>query len=488
MKVAFVSAEADPWAKTGGLGDVVGALPAALKRVDPDLEVCVYLPLYERVWGKLRERGIELEATDQTIAARLFNRAEFGRIQRHVDGDGVIWAFVEHHGFYHRAGLYGDERGEYFDAGARFAFLCRAALDTAPRLLGGAPDVFHCHDWHTGPLPMYLRTRYAPAYPGAASVLTIHNLGYQGVFSKEVLPGVGLPWSLFHTDVAEFYDRVNYLKGGVACADATTTVSPTYAREMLTSEGGFGLSEFLRARARRFHGILNGLGPSQRSPDSDPHLPANYDAADISGKRRCRQALLEEVGLRTNYGEALIGVVSRFVGQKGLDIVADIVPGLPALGARMVVLGSGSAVLEGRFRELARRFPRHLALRTAFDPPLAQRIFAGSDITLVPSRYEPCGLTQMQAMAYGTVPVVRAVGGLRDTVLDPHEAGERATGFVFFDFSAKALYQALARAIDMFRNGPGAWRQMQRNGMSRDATWETSARQYRGLYEAIARR
>lgn len=487
MKVAFVSAEAAPWAKTGGLGDVVGALPAALRRVDPDLEVCVFLPLYERVWKKLRERGIRPEPTDIEVAAQLYGKPEIGRVQRYVDDDGVIWAFLEHHGFYHRSGLYGDENGAYFDSAARFAFLCRGALDAAPRVLGGTPDVFHCHDWHTGPLPMYLRTRYAPAYPRTSSVMTIHNLGYQGVYTSETLPGLGLPWSLFDPDQAEFHDHVNLLKGGVACADATTTVSPTYAREMLTPEGGVGLDGFLRARARHFHGILNGLGPEQRSPHSDPHLIANYDVNSLSGKHRCREALLEETGLRTHYGEPVLGVVSRFVGQKGLDLVADIVPALPRLGARLVVLGSGSPTLEDRFRHLARRFPEHLAVRTAFDPPLAQRIFAGADIFLVPSRFEPCGLTQLQAMAYGTIPVVRAVGGLRDTVLDPHVAGGRATGFQFFDFEPSALVQALSRAVGTYRNAPNLWRTLQRNGMTRDATWETSARRYRGLYEAIQR-
>jgi starch synthase len=487
VKVAFVSAEADPWAKTGGLGDVVGALPAALKRVDPELEVCVFLPLYERVRTKLREKGITPEVTDIEVGAQLYGKAEIGRVQRYVDDDGVIWAFLEHHNFYHRAGLYGDEHGAYFDSAARFAFLCRGALDAAPRVLGGIPDVFHCHDWHTGPLPMYLKTRYAPAYPRTASVLTIHNLGYQGVYQKDVLPGIGLPWSLFDIDQAEFHDHVNLLKGGVACADATTTVSPTYAREMLTPEGGIGLHGFLAARARHFHGILNGLGPRQRSPQSDPHLAANYDSDDLSGKRRCRQALLEEAGLRTNYGEPVLGVVSRFVGQKGLDLVADIVPALPRIGARLVVLGSGSPNLEDRFRHLAHAYPEHLSLRTAFDPPYANRIFAGSDIFLVPSRFEPCGLTQMQAMAYGTIPVVRAVGGLRDTVLDPHLAGKRATGFCFFDFEPSALHLALKRAVGTYRNAPRMWRRLQLNGMARDATWETSARRYRGLYGAVAK-
>lgn len=487
MRVAFVSAEAHPWAKTGGLGDVVGALPAALKNVDPNLEVCVFLPLYERVRTKLRDLGLAAEPTDIEFGAQLYGKGEFGRIQRYVDPQGVIWAFVEHHGFYHRQGLYGDSQGAYFDSAARFGFLCRAALDAAPRVLGGPPDIFHCHDWHTGPLPMYLKTRYAPAYPRAASVLSIHNLGYQGIYQNDVLPGLGLPWSLLDPERAEYYDHVNLLKGGVSCADATVTVSPTYAREMLTPEGGHGLDGFLAHRARHFHGILNGLGEEQRSPHTDKSLAATYSIDDMSGKQRCRQALLSEVGLRTNYGEAVIGVVSRFVGQKGLDIVADIVPALPRLGAKLVVLGSGSQVLEDRFRALQKAFPQHLALRTAFDPPLAQRIFAGSDMFLVPSRFEPCGLTQLQAMAYGTIPVVRAVGGLKDTVLDPHVTGSRATGFVFHDFDAVALYRAMARAVGTYRNAPRMWRVLQRNGMTRDATWEASARRYRGLYEAVRR-
>jgi starch synthase len=485
MRVAFISAEAAPWAKTGGLGDVVGSLPAALRAVQPDVKVVVYLPFYERVRGVLAEKGIRPEITEIKVGARLFGHSEVGRIRRYDDENGVTWAFVEHHGFYHRAGLYGDDQGAYFDSAARFAFLCRAALDTGPRLLGGEVDVFHCHDWHTGPLPMYLQTRYRSAHPRARSVLTIHNLGYQGVYEKSVLNGLGLDWKLFDPEIAEFYDHVNFLKGGVACADATTTVSPGYAREMLTPEGGIGLDGFLRARARGFRGILNGLGPAQRSPHSDPHLVANYSLGDLSGKRLCREALLREAGLATNYGEPLIGVVSRFVGQKGLDIVADVVPALHTLGARMVVLGSGSPNLEDRFHALARRYPRHLSVRTAFDPELAQRIYAGSDLFLVPSRFEPCGLTQLQSMAYGTVPVVRAVGGLKDTVLDPRHFGQRATGFVFWDFSSAALYQAMSRAVHTYRNEPRIWRLLQRNGMARDATWETSARRYLDLYREL---
>ncbi|MCA8920537.1 MAG: glycogen synthase [Planctomycetes bacterium] len=488
MKVAFVSAEAAPWAKTGGLGDVVGALPAALKRVDPQLEVCVFLPLYERVWKALAERGIRPEPTEIECAARLYGQPEFGRVQRYTDDDGVIWAFLEHHGFYHRQGLYGDQNGAYFDSAARFAFLCRGALDCAPKVLGGRPDVFHCHDWHTGPLPMYLKTRYRPAYPGTGSVLTIHNLGYQGVYAKDLLPGIGLPWDLFTPDVAEYYDHVNLLKGGIACADATTTVSPTYAKEMLTDAGGVGLDAFIRAKAKHFHGILNGLGPEQRSPQSDPLIAANYTVDDLSGKHACRQALLKEVGLKTNYGEPVIGVVSRFVGQKGLDLVADLVPALPAIGAKLIVLGSGSTKLEDRFRHLAHVYPQHLALSTTFDPPFAQRIYAGCDLFLVPSLFEPCGLTQMQAMAYGTVPVVRAVGGLKDTVLDPRQHGESATGFCFYDYHPDALIGAVVRAVDMFRNRFKHWRILQKNGMRRDASWETSARRYRGLYDAITRR
>lgn len=485
MRVAFVSAEAAPWAKTGGLGDVVGSLPAALKNVDEDLQVVVFLPLYERVWTKLHEKGIHPELTDVVVAARLFGQSEFGYIRTWTDENGVIWAFVEHHNFYHRGGLYGDSHGEYFDAAARFAFLCRAALDASPRLLGGPPDIFHCHDWHTGALPMYLQTRYAPAYPRARSIMTIHNLGYQGVYDKDTLPNLGLPWSLFRMDVCEFYDHLNLLKGGIACADATTTVSPTYAREMLTPEGGVGQHEFIRHRARRFRGIVNGLGPEQRSPDTDPHLPANYSIGELGGKYVCREHLLREAHLHTHYGEPVIGVVSRFVGQKGLDIVADIVPALPRLGARLIVLGSGSQVIEDRFKHLARVYPRHLSIRTAFDPPYANRIYAGSDMFLVPSRFEPCGLTQLQSMAYGTVPIVRAVGGLRDTVFDPAEAGQGANGFCFFDFDANALYNAIRRAVSVYRNNPAGWRQLQLNGMRRDSTWETSAKRYLQLYHEV---
>lgn len=466
MRVLFVASEVVPWCKTGGLADVAGALPRALRDAD-GVEAAVFLPLFPQAREHARAAGIELEPTDASARVHLSGRWEEGRFWAHRPAGGVPHFFLEHEGFYAREGIYGDRNDQpYPDNAFRFAFLCRAVLEAGAQLAGGPPDVVHVHDWQTGLLPVYMRSE--GVWPRARVVYTIHNLAYQGVFPKQVFPGLGLDWSLFRSEQLEFYDQVNLLKGGVAFADAVTTVSPTYAEEIQTPERGEALDGFLRHHARRLHGILNGLDAAERTPPF----------TDLAEKAALRAALLEELGLPAG-DEPLLGVVSRFAHQKGLDLVAGLVAELEVLGARLVVLGSGDPGLVATFQGFAAEYPERLAVRVGFDAALARRIVAGSDLFLVPSRFEPCGLTQQQAMAFGTPPVVHGVGGLRDTVRE----GE--TGFVFGAPTVEALRGAVVRAVALFREDPAGWERVQRQAMARDASWGASAEAYLELYREL---
>jgi starch synthase len=321
-------------------------------------------------------------------------------------------------------------------------------------------------------------------------VFTIHNLAYRGIFPKEVVPAVGLPWWTFTFDRLEFHDQVSHLKAGVAFADAVTTVSPTYAREILTPEFGFDLDGFMRDSAGRLTGILNGIDISAWDPATDPHISANYSARSIARKRVNRTALLSELGLSADDGVLLLGMVSRFADQKGMDLVAEIVPRLRDWGARLVVLGSGDRWLEERFGLLSSWFASELAVRLGYDEPLSHRIYAGCDAILVPSRFEPCGLAQLYAIRYGALPIAHAVGGLRDTVIDPGDdalARGEGTGIRFEHATADGLAWAVARACDFYRRDPGGWSRAAASIMRRDVSWDLSARQYLELYASLIR-
>ncbi len=496
MKIVQIASEAVPWCKTGGLADVAGALPQALVdagaaqglRVEPAL----FIPLYRSVREQAQKRGLELVDTGVVATAPFGLGPERARWMKIEGAEGPPVYALDAPWRYDRARLYDDEHQRPYDDNLhRYALLCRATLEGAPALLGGLPDVVHAHDWQGALAMMYLRTRYVRQMHRAAAVLTIHNLAYQGVFPGELRHTVDLDPAAFHMDRAEFYGHLNLLKGGVSYADSTTTVSRSYADEIRTAQFGCGLDGFLRARARWLLGVVNGIDTRAWDPKTDPALPHHYDQEDMSGKLACREALLKEFGLRASIGQPVLGVISRFAGQKGLDLVAELVPHLHRLGAKLVVLGSGDAGLEDRFRYLARTFSRNLAVKIGYDGPLSRRIYAGADILLMPSRFEPCGLNQLYAMRYGTVPVVHAVGGLRDTVVDPGDAalmrGE-GTGFRFEHPTLQGLVWALDRAVRMYRHAPPAWGRLRDNGMRRDSSWTQSARTYLELYQALRRR
>jgi starch synthase len=490
VRVAFVSSEVVPFCKTGGLADVSAALPRALARLAGGPEVHVLLPLYRETRRSLEEMSLHL--ADAGVAVEVGGPIPhpLGRFFTLEQPDAPKVHFLDCPVYFDRDGLYGPGgTADYLDNAKRFDFFCSAVVDAVPRLIGAPVDVFHSNDWQSALVAVLTRDRRGS--DASATVLSIHNLAYQGNFSKETLREIGLEWSLFTPEAMEFYDRVSLLKGGIVFADAITTVSPTYAREIQTPEGGAGLDGVLRDHADRLTGILNGIDTNEWNPATDPNLPATYSPDDMSGKVQCKRALLEEMALPVDLSAPLVAVITRLAYQKGMDTLADIAAKLPGMGARFALLGSGDPALEGRFRALAARHPEHIAACFGYDEVLAHRIEAGADIFVMPSRYEPCGLNQMYSMAYGTVPVARAVGGLKDTIVDATEeaiADGTATGFLYQEISASQLLGALTRAVDLYRERPDAWRGLIRTGMSRDFSWARAARAYVDVYRAAIER
>ena len=478
MKILMVASEAVPFSKTGGLADVVGALPQALHALGN--EVAVVTPLY-------RMTRLENPATlFASLTVPLGPNLHFPSVQTVVD-NSVKFYFIAYPPFFDRAALYGTPDGDYPDNAERFALFSRAAIEVAQ--LDFHPDLIHCHDWQSALVPVLLRTVYAtsPLLVRAPVVFTIHNLGYQGMFRPDVLTAIGLPPSVFTIEGLEFYGKVNLLKGGLVYSDAINTVSRGYARDIQTQEFGFGLDGLLRHRSAVLSGILNGVDYTQWDPATDKFLAANYSPDDLSGKRKCKKDLLKEFGLPADDGERpLIGIVSRLSAQKGADVIAHAVQELMAENLAMIVLGSGDAVYEDLFRKLAERYPLKIAARIAYDNALAHKIEAGADVFLMPSRYEPCGLNQIYSLKYGTVPVVRATGGLDDTVEQFDRVTGQGTGFKFSDYSPKAMMEAIRAALEIYRH-PKLWRKLMVNGMQKDFSWGSSAAQYVRLYEQVIR-
>ncbi|BDC50106.1 glycogen synthase 1 [Bryobacterales bacterium F-183] len=470
-KILMVTSEAAPFAKTGGLADVLGALPQAL--VQQGHEVMVVMPAY----GNANLKGAERFYNELPVwmTGGYFNCA-LDRIER----NGVRYVFVNCPPLFGRHGLYGDMWGDFGDNPVRFAVLSRAAIEIAQRVF--LPDILHVHDWQGSLAPVYLKTEYRgnPSLQRVRTVLTIHNLGYQGQFNARVLNdlGINIP-SVFHINGLEYFGDVNLLKGGIEYSDFITTVSPKYALEIQTPEHGFGLDPLLRAKSSILAGILNGVDYGEWSPENDPYLPANYSAKDLSGKRVCKKALLDEYGLdSSDLDRPLAGIVSRFAHQKGLDLVAECIQGIADLGIQLVVLGNGDAALERAFGGIAAAKPEQFGYRGEYNNRLSHLVEAGSDMFLMPSRYEPCGLNQIYSLRYGTVPIVRATGGLDDTI--QHE-----TGFKFWGATSHELYGCIAHALHIYENEPEWWKTMMINGMSKDFSWDASATEYSNLYQRL---
>jgi starch synthase len=477
MRVVFIASECVPFSKTGGLADVAGALPQALGAQGHQVEVII--PRY-----RMTKPGRQLpEALSITIP--LGAKFKFASIQDGGKTKGVSYYLVEIPEYFDRDGLYQTKDGkDYPDNPERFSAFCLSALEFVKRSATPA-DILHCHDWQTSLTPVYLRTYYQqdPCLKNASVMLTIHNLGYPGLFPASVLPAIGISPSLFDMDHLEFFGKVNLLKGGIVFADFITTVSRKYADEIKTKEFGFGLEGVLAKRGDRVQGILNGVDYEAWDPATDKLIPKNYSPADLNGKTACKQALLERMGAKElNLDRPIIGIVSRFATQKGFDLIAGIAEQLMAMDLYVIALGTGEPEYEALFRSLAQRFPERFLVKVAYDNELAHQIEAGADIFLMPSRYEPCGLNQIYSLKYGTVPVVRATGGLDDTI--QNFDGVSGTGFKFADYSAAELLDTLRRALKIYRE-PAFWRRLMLEGMSKDYSWASSAAEYAKIYQRL---
>jgi starch synthase len=464
----MVSSEAAPFAKTGGLADVVGSLPAALQSLGD--EVAVVIPRYGSINLK--------------TARRVYDRlplylgpAGFDVSIYRAAADYPVF-LVDCPPLFERKGFYGESGMDYPDNHIRFAVFCRAALAVARSFF--RTDIFHCHDWQAGLVPAFLRTAFAtdPTFLGCKSLFTIHNLGYQGLFPRSALAEIALDLSVYRPDGMEFFGRVSYIKGGISFADALNTVSPTYAREIQTPEYGFGLDGALRARTADLSGILNGVDYNEWNPETDPMIPAHFSKDDLSGKRLCKERLLQEFNLPAEaMDRPLLGIVSRLTRQKGTDILTEVAAQIVAEDVYLVMLGTGDPEYEAFFRGLVAEYPGRIAARIGFDNGLAHRIEAGADMFLMPSHYEPCGLNQIYSLRYGTVPVVRATGGLDDTI-------DEGTGFKFAGYTGEELLGAVRAATQAFAD-PEGWRQTMQRGMTKDFSWSASAAAYSALYRKM---
>ena len=471
LRILFVSAEVAPYAKVGGLADVAGSLPKALHALGHDVRVI--MPCY----GSIDRQRFELRQAFERFSVPLPDRDEPAGLQRAEMDGSVPMFFVESERYFARDAIYG-----HSDDGERFLFFCRAVLEVVRRM-DWAPDILHSNDWHAGIIPSLLHTTLEGDrfFAGTATVFTIHNLAYQGIFDQKLVTAMGLD-ELPKPPVGDRPGLVNLMSQGILNADVVNTVSPSYAKEILTPEYGEGLDPLLRYRQARLSGILNGLDTEVLDPSTDPHLAARYDVKNLDRKVQCKLALQREGGLPADPSIPLVGVVSRLADQKGFDLLEPMIePLLKEVGVQWVLLGTGDKHYENFFRKIEDRYPGQAAVFLTFDAALAQRIYGGADMFLMPSRYEPCGLGQMIAMRYGTVPVVHRTGGLADTVVDYQPATGVGNGFAFENYTAHACLAAIVRAVEAFRR-PGEWRTLQRHGMAADFSWSASARRYVELY------
>ena len=481
LKVLFLSSEAVPFAKSGGLGDVAGSLPTALKRLGVDVRLV--LPYYRMVRdGRFEIRPLLTRLNIPFGSEKLPARIHECRMEAEVP----VY-LVDREDLYDRPNLYGDARGDYYDNLERFSFFAHAALTIAGEI-SFSPDLVHCHDWQTGLVPALLAGPYRDTGPfsNVRSVFTIHNVGYQGLFPAAKLPLTGLPSKdYYHSGGLEYWDKISLLKAGIVYSDAITTVSPKYAQEIQIAEYGMGMEGILRGRSAVLHGILNGIDYFRWDPANDPQIRTPYSCEDVSGKARCKKSLIIEMDLDSSLEEKpLLGMISRLDAQKGLDLLVQILDDILRQDVGLVVLGSGDERIQEAIQGAAQRYPGKVGLKIGFDEPLAHRIMAGVDIFLISSRYEPCGLTQMYALKYGTVPVVRATGGLDDTIEQYSMETKEGNGFKFEAFDAAAFLEAVQQALEVFQE-QSSWKNLMANGMKADFSWDRSAERYIALYKTV---
>lgn len=472
MKILYVSSEAFPFCKTGGLADVAGSLPPALARNGD--QVAVILPLYGQIGQQWR----------QQMTFRRYIYVDLGWRHQYcglfsLEKDGVTWYFVDNEHYFCRGALYGE-----YDDGERFAFFCKAVIDLMPSL-DWMPDILHCNDWQTALVPIYLKdvcTRWE-AVRRIRTVFTIHNIEYQGRYGADTVDQLfGLDRGWYNDGTLQMDGDVNLMKGAMLVSDAVTTVSPTYAAQLRESAYAAGLDSVVRSIQWKFSGVLNGIDMVSYDPECDPDLPARYTAAESEGKTLCKAALQQELGLAQEEGTPVLSMVTRLVGHKGVDLVCQALDGIMATGCQLVVLGSGDGGYENFFRHAQNRYPGRLCAWIGYNEGLSRRIYAGSDLFLMPSKSEPCGLSQMIAMRYGAVPIVRQTGGLNDTVRSCQVGQPDGNGYVFAAYDAGAMLDTIGQAVGLYHGDAEGFRMVRRRGMEGDFSWDRSAGAYRNIY------
>lgn len=472
-KVLFVAAEALPYVKTGGLADVAAALPKALLKENYDVRVV--MPLYFNIPDKFRTTMQYLGCCYVALAWRYQYCGVF--TQKY---DGVTYYFLDNEYYFKRNGIYG-----HYDDAERFAFFSKAALEALP-IMDFTPDIIHCHDWHTGLTPVYLDVYYrnSPYCKNARTVFTIHNIQFQGKYGNEICDDIiGLPAD--KKSLVQYQNCVNYMKGAIECSNKVTTVSPTYAKEILNSYYSFGLQDILGARKYKLCGIINGIDVDLNNPATDKALFKNYDKDTVADKAANKKGLQQMLNLDQNPNVPVIGMVTRLTEQKGMDLIANVFEEILSKGIQMVVLGSGDWKYESLLKDMQKRFPDKLRAVLGFSGDLASKIYAGADIFLMPSKFEPCGLSQMISMRYGTIPVVRETGGLKDTVVPYNGATKEGTGFTFYSYNAHDMLYAIERAVGLYYDYKDDWKQLVQNAMSQDFSWNNICKQYIALYENL---
>jgi len=459
MKIAVCASEVVPFAKTGGLADVAGALPLELELLNQ--EVIIIMPRYKCI----QESKFKIQRLNPDISYSVIGK-----------NSGVKVYFIEKDAYFNRDGLYGDKTGDYPDNLERFSYYSKRALDLLKEI-NFRPDIIHCHDWQSALIPVYLKTLYrdSPFYKNIKTLLTIHNIGYQGLFSKEEFPKLSLDWSLFNIEGLEFYGKINILKGGIEFSDSISTVSPTYSQEMQTKQFAFGLEGVLNKRRESISGILNGLDYSIWNPETDKFILKNYSLKNIEAKSQNKEELQRISNLPLKKDVPVFGIVSRLAQQKGFDILTEAIARICKMNLELIILGTGDLRYHILLKNIAKKYPKVISLRLKFDDSLAHKIYAGSDIFLMPSKYEPCGLGQMISMAYGTIPLVFKTGGLADTV-------SSANGFIFDKYKKEDLVKTIEKAIRVFQDKE-KWLGLVKNAMQADFSWGESAKKYLALYE-----
>lgn len=494
MNVLIVSPEAVPFCKTGGLADVAGALPKELEMLG--VKVSLILPLYKKV-----NRG-GLKPLNLKIMVPISNRIEEAFLWKGKTGRNVPVYFIDKDKYFDRPELYQTPEGDYPDNAERFIFFSRAILE-ASKALGFKPDLIHSNDWQTAMVPVYLKTLYMDDhyFKKTASLLTIHNLGYQGLFWHFDMHLTGLGWEYFTPEGIEFYGKINLLKGGIVFSDVINTVSKTYSKEIQTEEFGFGLDGVLRNRSKDLYGIINGIDYDEWDPSRDGSIPSKFSLNDMKGKETCKRVVQKEMGLEYR-DHPLIGMITRLTSQKGLDILSESIEELMRLDLQLLILGEGEESYHRILKDMSKRYPSNVGLKIGFDPILARKIYAGSDFFLMPSKYEPCGLGQLISLRYGTIPIVRKTGGLADTIKEfnpksPHrpplikggmggferggQGGIRGNGFLFKDYSSRTLLKTVKKALRLYQDR-NLWGHLISNAMVSDFSWRASAKKYLRIY------